>query len=326
MSGKLSIADCITRWGNPASIALMDPACQIFNSPNVPGLIGYKYQAKHIIVFGDPLCPAEVRDQMTREFHDHFKDSARNIIYVATTEQFTKESLEQTCEAAINIGQEMVIDPTQDPRNNSGEKASLLRRNCKKALQHEITIHEYREEDSELEKIMNGLGDSWSQHRQGPQVYLQQVNIFSHRECKRFFYAKLKNKVIGVLILTRLDAYQGWVISFAMMDPQAPYCTSDYLIVNVLEILGKEHCHFFAIGTVPIHSIETIYGLGSLTTWCIRKSYSVAMKHFKLTERERYWKKFCPTTESTYLMLAKPKLGFSGTYGIFSALNATKKS
>jgi hypothetical protein len=49
------------------------------------------------------------------------------------------------------------------------------------------------------------------------------------------------------------------------------------------------------------------------------------MKIFHLRDRERYWKKFCPTSQSTYLILCKPKLGVSGALGIMSALNAAKK-
>jgi lysylphosphatidylglycerol synthetase-like protein (DUF2156 family) len=322
MSSKILISECIQRWGNPASIALMDPDCLVFSQDSLEGIIGYKIQAHHAIVFGDPLCPPEHVDALTQAFHNQFKDSVKNIIYLATTKKFTHEALEHECEAALSIGQEMIIDPTQDPRAQSGDKASTLRRNCKKAVQHEITVHEYTDQDPALEKMMNSLGESWSQHRQGPQVYLQQVSIFSHRECKRFFYAKQNNKIIGVLILTRLDAYQGWVISFAMIDPQASYSTSDYLIVNALETLGKEGCHFLAIGTVPSQSINDIIGLGTLNTWCVRQAYAASLKLFHLTERERYWKKFCPTHESTYLMLAKPQLGLVGAYGIFSALNA----
>lgn len=323
MSSTISIADSIKRWGNSASIALMDPACQIFTSETVPGIVGYKLEANHIIVFGDPLCAPEDSDALIHQFHNHFIDSVNNIIYVAVTETFTQNSLGHQCEAAISIGQEMVLDPTKDPRAQTGEKASLLRRNCKQAIKHQITVHEYTEQDPALEKRMNDLGESWSQNRQGPQVYLQEVNIFSHRECKRFFYAKQDERIVGVLILTRLDAYEGWVISFAMVDPDAPYSTSDYLIVNALEILASEHCRYFAIGTVPIPSISNVYGLNPLSTWCVRHAYSAATKMFHLTERERYWKKFCPTTQATYLMLTKPKLGLSGAYGIFSALNAT---
>lgn len=323
MSCTYSIAECITRWGNSASIALMDPACQIFSTDKVPGIIGYKLEAKHVIVFGDPLCAPEHVNTITDAFHDHFQDSVKNIIYVAATEKFTQSSLETHCNAAIGIGREIILDPTRDPRAESGNKASLLRRNCKQAIKHGVSVCEYTEQDPALEQTMNELGEAWSKNRQGLQVYLQDVNIFSHRECKRFFYAKQNNNIIGVLILNRLDAYQGWVISFSLVDRLAPHGTSDLLIVSALEALAKDNCHFFAIGTVPIPSIDSIYGLNPLSTWCVQRAYRCALRMFHLSERERYWKKFCPTSQSTYLILGKPKLGVSGALGLMSALNAT---
>lgn len=324
MDTSQSISACIARWGNSASIALMDPACQIFSTPVAPGIIGYRLEGKHVIVFGDPLCDQEHVPLLTTAFHQHFEGTAKNIIYVAATEQFTQGSLGSGCGAAIGIGREIILDPTKDPRQETGYRASLLRRNCKQAIKRGTTIHEYTDADSQLEKTMIALGESWSKRRKGPQVYLQNVDIFAHREHKRFFYAERKGKIVGILILNRLDAYAGWVISFSMLGRNAPHGTSELLIVSALEILGKEQCRFFAIGTVPIPRIEDIHGLNFLARFCVRGVYTLALKIFRLGDRERYWKKFAPTSQSTYLLLNKPTLNLRGIMGIMSALHASK--
>lgn len=324
MNERYTIAQCIARWGNPASIALMDPGCQIFSTPNVPGVIGYRFESNNVIVFGDPLCDPDHLNDLTNAFHAQFKD-VKNIIYMAATERFMQGSLNHHCEAAIGIGQEIILDPTKDPRKETGYRASLLRRNCKGALRNNVQIDEYKDNDNAVEQKIEAVGEAWLNNRQGPQVYLQNVNIFSHREHRRYFYAKHQDKIIGVLILNRLDAYQGWVISFSMVCQGAPNGTSELLIVTALEKLGQENCHYFAIGTVPIASIDDIHGLNPMTSWCIRKSYGMALKMFHLEDRERYWRKFAPISESTYLVLSKPKLGLSGVMGIMSALNASNK-
>lgn len=325
INADYTISKCIARWGHPASIALMDPACQIFTESKVPGIIGYRLEANHVIVFGDPLCdPADVA-QIIKDFHDHFESKVKNIIYIAASEAFTQGSLHSRCGAAIGIGHEIILNPSKDPRQETGYRASLLRRNCKKAIRNEVEIFEYIHENTAIEKAIIALGESWVQHREGPQVYLQNVNIFSHREHKRFFYAKVKETIVGVLILNRLDIHDGWVISFSMVAPDAPDGTSELMIVSSMEILGKEHCEFFAIGTVPLPEITKIQGLHPMADWCVRKSYNIALKVFHLEDRERYWQKFSPQVQSSYLLLSKPKIGVSGVMGIMSALNARQK-
>jgi lysylphosphatidylglycerol synthetase-like protein (DUF2156 family) len=319
------VDEWITRWGNPASIALMDPACEIFSTPEVDGIIGYRFEANNVIVFGDPLCHPDDTGKLNSLFHEHFNEKSNNIIYLATTEEFTRESLKDNCTAAIGIGREITLDPMKDPRQESGNRASLLRRNCKHAVRDGVIVRELQEKNTDIEQAIVSLGESWVKGRQGPQVYLQNVNIFAHREHRRYFYAELKGKIVGVLILNRLDAYRGWVISFAMTCPEAPLGTSDFLIVSALEALGEEQCRFFAIGTVPIPEIEEIHGLTDLTSWCVRHVYSAAMNIFHLKDRERYWQKFAPSSQSTYLLLSKPQIGVDGVMGIMSALNATKK-
>lgn len=325
MAEIYSIPECIARWGNSASVALLDPACKIFSSPAIPGIIGYKHEAKNIIVFGDPLCAPENTTDLMTQFHAEFQDTVKNIIYVAATEKFTQNSLGNLCHAAISIGNEIILDPTKDPRLERGDRASLLRGKCNQAIRNNVLIREYVEGDLQIEKGMIAVGEAWLNGRQGLQIYLHNVDIFAHREHKRFFYAEKDGAVIGVLILTRIGACDGWVISLSMVEKNAPKGTSELLIVSALEILAKEDCHFFAIGTVPTPTVNAIEGLGPIGRLFVRAGYQFATRAFNLTERESYWTKFHPTTQSSYLVLSKPTLGISSALGIMSALNASKK-
>jgi lysylphosphatidylglycerol synthetase-like protein (DUF2156 family) len=321
-----SIAECITRWGSSSSVALLDPACEIFRSTHIPGMIGYKQQAKHIIVFGDPLCdPAHRLDFMT-EFHQQFEADARNIIYLATSKAFAEDSLHGPCQAAIAIGQEIILDPTHDPRSEKGDRASLLRGKCNQAIRHKVTVHEYTGSDPTLEKAMEVVAESWVNGREGPQIYLHHVDIFSHRDHKRFFYAECEGKIVGVLILNRMDAHGGWLMSLSLVDRSASKGTSELLIVSCLEMLAKEGCHYFSIGTVPVSAISEIQGLGFVKSFFVRSTYRCAKKIFHLGDRECYWTKFHPRSEETYLVLSKPKLGMGSVLGIMSALNASHKA
>ncbi len=322
---QYSVADCITLWGNSASIALLDPACKIFSKPTIPGIIGYRLESNHIIVFGDPLCPPEHIADLTAAFHAEFEKTVKNIIYVAASERFTNWSLQKACKAAISFGHELIIDPSHDPRIGSGEKAALLRRKCNQAARQGVQICEYIAYNAEQEKMIEAIGQSWIKNRKGPQIYLQHVAIFADREHKRYFYAEQNGVIIGVLILNAIGIPKGWVLSFSMVPDTAPKGTSELLLVCAFELLAQQGCSFFSIGSVPSSELNRIEGLGCLTTWFARHAYALSKKIFNFgdEERQRYWKKFRPKKESTYLIFCKPKIGIGSVLSIMRALNAS---
>lgn len=319
---QYTIADYIARWGNSSSIALFDPACKIFSVPNLEGVIGYRIEASNAIVFGDPLCPAESKHHLITAFNDNFRNKVKNIIYVTTSEQFTNWSLQHHYKAAIGICHEIILNPTVDPRIGTGEKAALLRRKYNQAARCNVVVHEYTGNDPEIEATIERIGKTWIENRQGPQIYLQHVHVFADKEHKRYFYAKQDDVIIGVLILNRIDAHNGWILSFLMTLEQAPKGTSELILVCALHTLGKEGSTHFSIGIVPSFDLERIEGLGVITTWFARRIFSLSKCIFGLNDRHRYWKKFRPQTKPMYLVLDQPKVGIGTVLGIMRALNA----
>lgn len=317
-----SIADYIARWGNSASIALLDPTCKIFSMPSIEGIIGYRIESNNIIVFGDPLCAPEHVADLALAFYTQFHDTVNNIIYVSSSQDFTDLSLKTNFKAAIGVGYEIILDPTHDPREGTGKKASLLRGKYNQAVRYGVTVHEYTEYDADVEEAINNVGETWIKSRKGLQMYSHHVDIFVHREHKRYFYAKHEDIIVAVLMLNRLNAYQGWVLSFLMVLQEAPKGTSELILIFALDVLRKESCTFFSIGMVPISHLNPITGLGFFTTWFAKNVYAAAKRAFGFGERHRYWKKFHPTIQTSYLVLAKPKIGVGGVLGIMRAFNA----
>ena len=66
-----TVAQQISRWGNAASIALLDPSCNIFSVPHLEGIIGYRIASQYAIVFGDPVCEQKVIKDLLSSFHEH---------------------------------------------------------------------------------------------------------------------------------------------------------------------------------------------------------------------------------------------------------------
>jgi lysylphosphatidylglycerol synthetase-like protein (DUF2156 family) len=316
------IVDYVQRWGHPTSIALLDPSCEIFSTPDIEGIIGYRTQSNNAIVFGDPVCSLENIPKLTRAFHNYCKKIGTGIIYVASSERFVNWALPSICRSAIGFGDEIILNPLINPLSLKGKGPSLLRNKFNQSVREGITVREYKEPNISVEQSIEQVGIAWQKSRQGPQIYLHQINIFKDRSNKRWFYAEYQNGIIGVLMLNRIDAYNGWVINILMVQPEAPSYTSELLILSALDALRAEQCDYLSIGTTPAAQLGAINGLSAFSTWCARKTFNIAKRFFKLGDRQRYWKKFHPRTSPSYLLFSKPRIGISEILCIMRALNA----
>ena len=317
-----NIADCIQQWGSAISIALLDPTCNIFTTPIHNGIIGYRSISKYVIVFGDPVCPQEAIGGLTSEFHIFCSQNNKKIVYVATSEKFKQWMLQTHCNSSIEWGVHVTLNPKINVLEKTGRRASTLRNKFNQAARNGMVFKEYHNPDLKIEEEMQKVHTAWLRNRKGAQIYLYPVDLFNDRHCKRWFYTKYNNEIVGVLMLNRIDAHNGWALNILMIKPNAPAITSEFLILSVLELLRKENCAHFSIGVVPLNQLEEIEGLGSVSQWFARAIYKIAKKLFNLEDRHRYWRKFSPSTQRTFVLLSHPTIKFSEIIGIINALNA----
>ncbi len=316
------IINYVQRLGNASSLALLNPACTFFSIPHIDGVIGYRIESQCAVVFGDPLCHPQDIPTLIQEFQNYCESQKYSVIYIVVSEEFTNWILCNSTSCAIGFGDEIIINPLHDQRTQTGQYAHLLRQKYKNAILNGVTVHEYTHHDSALEKTIEDIARGWLHNRRGPQVYLLPIDIFSHRANKRWFYATHNNEVVGILVINRIDAYQGWVLNGSvMLTPQAPKSTSEFLVLSVLEILRNEGCQFFSVGPTPSLELGRIEKLGKITQLMLRMGFKIAQKFFKLSERQRYWKKFKPQKKPTFLVFNGSGIGFSDLYALMGAFN-----
>lgn len=318
----LTLTDYIQQYGTAASIALFDPAFKIFKVEHVKGIIGYRPEGKCAVVFGDPLCAESDRAALTNAFATYCKNKNMSIIYTAVSDQFRTWALQGLCKSAIQMGHEIIIDPFKDPRNLPGPHANLLRRKIKKSIFDGIYVYEYTNNDPAIEVEMNHVANAWLANRHGPQIYYAQTDLFADKPSKRWFYAQQGESIIGVLVLNRIDAKQGWVINILMKHPEAPDHVSEYMVISAMDILRNEGCHYLSTGPLPSPNLGTVEGLNPVYRVLTKISYAIAKKIFNLNERQRYWKKFEPRKEPSFLLFSNSSIGYHEIKGIMSAFNA----
>lgn len=316
---------CVRKWGGSTTDGILDPTCQIFRAPEIDGLIGYQEKNECAIVFGDPVCPIDQIKSLTQAFHEFCEKKGLKIIYLIISEEFALWLIQnEYCKTMIEYGEELVLDPHEDPRKKTGVNASLVRRKVRHALREGVSVSEYISVNDQIEKGISLAGEQWLKARKGPQIHFSHIHYtFDHREGKRWFYAEKNGEIVGSLILSRLEKHQGWLLNHLMFTPQAPHGVPELLVVTTLEILAQEGCDYVTFGTVPAKELGEIIGLGTLFQYLARGVYHIANTLYHLNGKKKFWEKFHPESKKAFLAFENAHIGLKEIIALKRALNAT---
>lgn len=315
------VSSWVRRFGNSASVALLDPSCGIYSAPHLDGVIGYRIKAGCAVVFGDPVCSKDHLPELVNSFHCFCQERGASVVYTATSSTFAAWAHEVFKGSHIEVAEELLLNPQHDFLESS--KGRRLRSKLSHPMKLGIEIQEYLSSDPEIQRAIEAVATDWLSGRQGPQIYLAHVDLFGCPEGKRWFYAKLGDKVIGLLMLNRLEAKEGWVLNLCMATGEAPSGTSELLVLSVLRQLKAEGCSLLTLGVVPRDTLGEIEGFGAMSSWCARKAYLGAKRYFNLERRKEYWRKFHPQSERAYVVFPQAKMSVRYVFGVIQALNAS---
>lgn len=316
-----AVIEFVRRWGDCSSDAALDPECKIFTVPEAEGLVCYREGPGCVTVYGNPICPPEEMDKLTRAFNQHHQEKNTNIIYIAAAEKFVECAMRHGCRSYVEFGAEMFIDPFDDPREQHGDNASLVRRKVRHAIKEGMVVKEYLGEDEQIEQAIERVGIEWLRLRRGPQIHTSKVFLFANRKGKRWFYALQHGEIVGTLVLNELKAQQGWLINHVMFTSKAGHGCPEYLIVTALDTLRQEGCHFATFGTIPGKELGQIEGLGRHAGWLARKGYHFARKLFHLDGRVKFWEKYHPQSKPSFLIFRESRIGLQELRALSGALN-----
>ena len=320
------IVELVRRFGGSTTDAVLDPAMLFFCHPNIEGLVGYRVAHKCCVVFGDPICADKDRAELGLAFHKFVHDKGLRVVSIAASKSYANWAVQHIGGAMIEFGTELIFNSPIDPRKNTGTYGSLVRRKTKQAAREGISIHEYLSCDLGLEEQMEKARNIWLDARRGLQVHISTPYLFTDRFGKRWFYAKQEGKVVGVVVLNRLQAQDGWLLNHLMVIPNTPNGTSELLITTVLETLENEKCPFVTLGAIAAAELGEIKGLSKFSTLMARNVFKLAKKIIKLERLNTFWGKFEPATLPSYLLFSGKRIGIGEIISLKNAMNGTLKN
>ncbi len=322
---RLEFVELVRRFAGATSDAILDPAMHVFTFPGIEGFVSYRLEAKVVIVFGEPTCAERDKPQLTKEFHIAMQLQSKNVIYITASLAFSQWAVQNVCSTMIEMGEELFFDPFRNPEKETGPLASLVRRKVKRAYRELVTVHEYTENDLQLEQEIEQVGRIWLQKRRGPQFHISNVYLFQDRLGKRWFYAKKDNRIVGVVTINRLQAQEGWLLNHLMTTPEAPIGTSELLIVSVFDFLRKEDCHLVTVGSAPAKTLGEIRGMSQPASWMARLFFQFGRKLGRLDGLNMFWSKFQPQRKPTYLLFGRRLIGVRELIALKRCLSSRAK-
>lgn len=309
-----SLATIVKRLGNPESTTLLHSPCDVFQISHVDGAIGYYQVGNCAIVIGDPICLPHDIAELTDAFHRYCEKYDLKIIYFLACHDFAHWLINNGYRTLIQVGSELSINPIHF------QKKQKLRWKVNQSIQSGVQIREYKDFDPSLENQMKNTIHSWLKHRRGPQIHLGSINFFNSDAEKRIFYAQQKSKIIGVLMLTPLDRFQGWVLSSCLTIEDAPVGITEHLMCSVIDSLAKENCHFLCLGAISGSKLGEVIGLGLFGKIITALIFRTAKWLFKLDAKATYLNKYHPYLRSTFL-LCRDKLTITELLAMKHILN-----
>lgn len=308
------LASIVKRLGDPESTTLLHSPCNVFQIPQVDGVIGYYQIGSCAVVIGDPICLPQDIAQLTQAFHLHCQECNLKTIYLMAHHDFAHWAINNGFRTLIQVGSELSINPT-----NFRQKRKL-RWQVKQSVQRGVQVNEYKQFDPSLETQMNHTIHTWLKQRRGAQIHLGNINFVKKDAANRTFYAQQKGKIIGVLRLTPLDRLQGWVVSSNLAILEAPAGTTDHLMCATFNSLANENCHFLCLGAVSGTQLGEVVGLSPFGKTLANMIFKTARWFFKLDAKALYLKKYHANLHSTFLLF-RGKLTISELVAIKKALN-----
>lgn len=317
---EFEVVDCVRRLGGACSTAILDPSTLIFSIDTVDGLIGYRLEHGTAVVYGDPVCLQDDWEALVAAFHRDCEEKGIGVVYIATSKAFALWAHERYCKTLIQFGEELILDPQNDPQKLTGTRASLVRRKIRHAAKEGVVVKELVNADPEIEAHIQEVCDRWVRERAGLQIHISTIRVFADRLGKRWFYAQQGDKIVGVVILNELQHKQGWLMNH-LMHVNGIGGIPESLVCTALETIAKEGCRYVTVGTVIAPQLGEIMGLGRFSAWLYRKAFRAVIWMFQLDARIKFWEKFHPNNEPLFLLFARHALNIRELTALSKALN-----
>ncbi len=313
----------LARYGyNSNDVVAAYPGWEHFFTEDPEGVIVYVRRGRVLVANGDPLCAAEHLPEVLRRFAAFARAQRLSLCFVGASPR-CHAAARVLGFGALKVGEEPIFDlASYAPRGDRAKKARAARNH---ALRIGVTVREYRpleEHDGALEQAMLAVLAAWCASRPAqPLAFSLRLEPFAWMEGKRFFVAEWHGRVVGFLVCTRLAARAGVYLEDVIRRPDAPYGTTELLILTALETLARDGVREASLGVAPLQGVEQQASRAQRVLGCVAAFVRDRINHFyRFKSLNHFKRKFAASRyEASYLLYLPPRLTPRLLFGLLGA-------
>ena len=311
----------LVRYGsNSFSTCLLYDRVSCFRCRACDGFIGFVASNGVCISLGEPVTSPLDYVTAAREFLAYCLEQGKGCVFVYVGEAFVNATSDIPWTRAV-LGDDMIFDiPSYAPR---GDRAKKVRSARNHAVKRGAVVREYdpgNARDPFLERQMVAVGRRWLKSLHRFQMRFLELDLFKMAELKRYFYAAVDGKVVGVLTCLPIYARNGYLLEDLIRDPDAPNGTTELLVLEALRRFKEEAIDIATLGLSPRVELHRDWGFSWWQVVLTRLGIRLADNTSGLHDLYHYRKKFhTQHSETAYLLKHPVGIGFRDLLGIMKA-------
>lgn len=295
----------IKKYGtNSFSALLLYDDMAIFPFSRTEGFIGFRNSGTLLTVMGDPVCPEQDYRVAAEEFIAYCRGVRKQFMVICCGEAF-KCAVEDLSFSYLRIGEDFIFETASYVPK--GDKTKMIRLARNQALRAGAVVKEYNHRqgvDVDLERTLTNVAARWLRKVNRFKAHLMGLNIFDHREIKRYFYAEVQGRPIAFVACLPIYGRNGLLFEDVIRDPDAPYGIIELITLHVVDLLREEGGKMATFGVSPKLDISTLPGSSRLVAilgvW-------IAKQLFNLNTLYHFRKKFYTSIAEPSYLLKYPK-------------------
>jgi len=319
-----SVEELVVEYGGPLAHCLLDPHYHRFSSARAEGVIGYCHSWGCAVALGDPVSHPSDVTALAAEFRAFCAARSCDTVFAAGSEPFAAEQCRHGA-ATVQFGQTLIYDPRYD--SQAGAQGRELRKKVVRAQREGVMVQEYLPDREghklEFERALNDVAVLWLAARRGLQMYVSHIELFPPRAVgRRWFYALVGGRMVGVLTLVRMQARGGYLLQHLLAAPSSPVGVSELLVVTCFARLAAEGCAFATFGPAPADHLGATEHLGHASARIAQLSYASMSRLFHMDRRAHFQRKFhVSSVEPIYVVFDPPRVRIRDLLGVARAFH-----
>lgn len=308
---------------NSTSFQIVNPGIKRWFSEDGDAVVGFVSARKMRIVVGAPVCAKERLAAVSRAFEAETEAAGLTACYFGAEARLEDAVAHDGGHSEFLIGAQPVWHPQE--WSEIVAKNRSLRAQVNRARNKGVAVEEWTVEQAANNPQLEDLLAAWLASKGLPPLhFMVETDTLARLEHRRIFVAKMKNEIVGFVILSPVPNRNGWLFEQFPHRPGAANGTVELMIDTAMRTLADDGTEYATLGILPLSTRATLpeesppLWLRILLVWLRRHG----RRFYNFDGLDAFKAKLRPTRwEPVYVLVSEPKVRVRTLFAILDAFS-----